>query len=224
VFGIAVILIVEGWWVFDFGRKHAGVDYRAAVQERARLESEVAQLRDQIGELRDQTARLASSRQIDQHANMVVKDTLNRLQQENQDLREELQFYRSIVSPSKGEPGLRVQYFKIDPGTQERVYRYSFTLIHVQEIKQRNRLVKGSVQLTVEGMQGGTPKVLDLVDISSTKESDLRYSMKYFKQFEGDFVLPEGFTPQAIVLKVLPTDNKKDGVQKKIDWPVTTAG
>jgi hypothetical protein len=207
------------WLVFDYGRQRAGIDYRAVAQERDQLSRQVKQSQGQVDELRTRLARLETSQRVEKHASTAVRDSLVELQQENQDLREELQFYRNIVSPSEAGSGVRVQDFAIVRGDQQGMYRYTVTLIHIQGLKKRDRVAKGRVQLIVEGTQDGVPRRLSLAQISPRKAVELRYSMRYFKKFEGEILIPDGFVPGSAVVRVVAAGAGQAVVEKKIEWP-----
>jgi hypothetical protein len=216
-----VALLVIGWGVYQWGRHSVGVDYAEAVAQRKVLRDQLAKTRSDLDELRDRSARLETARRIDEQATKGVRKSLKDLQQENLDLREELQFYRAIVSPSLVKSGIRIENFKLDQGSEARHYHYKLTLIHMQEVKHRRQLGRGTVHIAVEGTQGGAPKRLSLADIGLPKNSGIRYSFKYFKHFEGDMILPKGFVPRTVVIRAVPRDGgTAHAVEETFDWPI----
>ena len=133
------------------------------------------------------------------------------------ELKEELAFYRGIVSPKDAASGLHLQSFKIESSGRAQGYRYKVILT---QVLQNDRLARGIVKIKVDGLQGQTPKTLNLSDITANSVKDLEYRFKYFQNLEGDLLLPKGFSPLRVTISVLP--NGRDGeetIEKTYDWP-----
>lgn len=192
---------------------------RTALVERDRLRSASQQWESRLETLRGESARLQSAQRIDREAYEEVRSNLNRLQQDNLQLREELQFYRSIVAPSQRQEGVQVQHFSIEPTGSDSRFRYKLTLINLQGIKGRKELVRGEVQLYVTGKQQGQAQRLSLKDLGAGSEGPLGYSIKYFKHFEGELRLPDGFAAEGAVVEVNPRDDEQGAMQKQVPWP-----
>jgi hypothetical protein len=224
VFVVAAVMLAVGacWAAFQWGWHRGGVANGRLSADNERLSRQVATLRRQVVQLREDGTRLQSFRRIDEQATKQVRESLNQLQRENMELREQLQFYRNIVSPSKGKTGLNIQNFKLDQGPGDNQYHYKLTLIHVPESKGRRRLARGVVELTAEGKQGGVPVRLSMVQITRPKVEHITFAIKYFKQFDGSIVLPAGFTPGTVVVHVVPKGaGKTEELEQKIEWPLT---
>lgn len=95
------------------------------------------------------------SSQINQQAAMEVKRNLTALQDELLALRQEVTFYRNIVSPPDAKPGLRVQSLKLEKGSAEGLFRFKLVLT---QVKGNDQLVRGAVNLMVEGHEAGEQK------------------------------------------------------------------
>lgn len=216
----AALLAGGGWGLYRFGQLRAGVAYDRAIQTRDEYRAQLEQANERIEALRAQSARLATAQEIDRHANTAVKETLARLQEENQQLREELQFYRNIVSPSQAESGVQIQHFGLVPAGRPHQYHFTVTLIRIRGPKQRQERARGSVELVIEGTtRDGSPQVLVLDEIATSDVPSMTYAIKYFKKFEGDIALPAGFQPVAAIARLKPRGGKQDPVEKKIEWP-----
>jgi hypothetical protein len=215
---VVVALVFGGWWLFEYGRSRAGYDWHTANQTEKRLRAEIASLQNDLTNLHRENARLESSVQIDNQSTRMVRKQMAKLQQENLELREELQFYRNIVSPTAGRPGVHIQHFKIDQGPGARRYIYRLTLIHVQALKKRRVKVWGQLDLRVEGVIKGQSRLLGLAELSPKGRRRRRFGFKYFQRFEGKLVLPAGFTPKAVTVQV-KTTRGKILTEKKLKWP-----
>ena len=216
---ILIAILAGGWGLYDYGRFRAGYDKVAEVEKRTTLQERIHRLEDQVQEFREQSARLQSTKDVDLYAAKAVKDQLEQLQQENLDLREELQFYRNIVSPNKGRPGVRVHHFTLEPDVRSDQFHYNLTLIHIQDPKKPQREIYGVVHLTVEGLLNGAYTKYNLADLENGRKADIKFKFKYFSQFEGNLTLPKNYQPKSIYIEVDPKSSATNGDEKKMDWP-----
>jgi len=207
--------------VFDYGRFRAGFDQFAENKEQRQLKEKIEQLESQLADFRARTARLESAKKVDKYANDAVKKILEKAELESQEMREELQFYRTIVSPSKGRQGMHIHDFKLTQD-QDGNYNYSLTATHIQGHKKHHRQTDGKIYISVEGLQAGRVKKLDFANMSTKKRSSIRYRFKYFAHFEGRLNLPKDFKPQTIEIDIVPRQKTITGDSRKIKWPVGT--
>ena len=206
---------VGGWSLFDYGRYKAGYDSAEADIEQLQLVALVDELSGEIDHLREQKAQLERAAQIERKAYNELDTNLKVLQGEILELKEELAFYRGIVSPRDASRGLRLQRFSLEPNGL-RSYRYTVVLTQVLK---NDRLVSGRMKLFVEGLQNNEPKTLDLSELSEKSVKELSFRFKYFQNLEGDLELPKGFRPMRATAQILPGGRQQDMIEKTIDWP-----
>lgn len=211
-----VAALVLGWGLFEYGRHRAGVDFVSAKDEAARLIAENVGHGQTISALREQQAVLERSKQIEREAYKQLETTVAALQDEIAELKGELAFYRGIISPSEAKAGLRVQAFELAANGLERGYRYKLVLTQVLK---NDRVASGRAAVAIEGNQDGRITVLNLNDVVTEGKMDLTYRFKYFQTFEGNLMLPEGFSPVRVTVKVNPRDQRHQGVERVFDWP-----
>lgn len=216
---VTAVLALSGWGLYSYTRHNAVADFEKATSERDRLLDERRSLTQQlrvakadIGKLRDELAYAEQSKSIDGDACRSVRDTLAKLESESASLREQLAFYRGIVSPKEARAGVRVQDLKL-----RRVgngWRYELVLI--QAIREESRIA-GAVELSIEGVQGAKPTQLALSDLITSGEKNLVFSFKYFEEFSGEFRLPAGFKPTRVVVTLKPA-NDRPSVVDQYNW------
>jgi hypothetical protein len=82
--------------------------------------------------------------------------------------------------------------------------------------------VTGFVEVNVEGIQDGEPKVLGLGDIAAegSKGSRLDFSFRYFQNIQANLVLPEGFAPARVTVKLTPRGKSAKPIEKSFDWVI----
>lgn len=214
---LLLVLVAAGVYTsFEYGRFRAGYDREASARAIAGLNAQLAAAETENQGLREQVALLERSRDIDQQARTQVKGNLSDLQDEILELREELAFYRGIVSPEDSASGLKIQDFSLRRGPQNGLFRYKLVLI---QAIQHDRRATGTVNLVFHGVRDGEPVRLGLKDLSLEKSEALNYSFRYFQDFEGDLVLPNDFTPGRVEVAILPAGRAADAIRKTFEWP-----
>ena len=136
------------------------------------------------------------ARTVDHQAYAAVEKNLADLQAQVLKHREELTFYRGIVSPEDGIGGLRIQRFQVLPGAAEHHYR--LRLVLVQSMRQET-VVSGAVVVHIEGVRDNKPEQLELSEAGAQTRANgqLPFRFRYFQNLEQDIVLPDGFEPRA---------------------------
>lgn len=222
VAGSVMALLLAGFGLYSYVRATTVSDFERAQTERDRLLEERRALardlraaRSENASLKDQVAYLGRSQEIDGAACGTVKQSLTQLQAEASDLREQLAFYRGIVSPKEAQAGVRVYDFKVTrlKGGAS-LYRYDLVLI--QSVRNEKR-VGGSVDLVVEGLRGGKKEIVNLPDLAADTNKNLVFSFKYFQEFSGQLRLPEGFRPLRATISLQP-DGDTPKVEDEYEW------
>lgn len=214
--GLAIIaLIVGGWTLFDYGRYLAGYDRAESADQRDMLLAARGKLEHNVDDLREQKALLERAAQIEREAYSELDTTLKELQGEILELKEELAFYRGIVSPKDASSGLHLQRFKVEANGKSRHYRYKLVLTQVLK---NDRMVTGKVRLSIDGLMRNQPRTLTLKSLSEKRVTALGYRFKYFQKLEGNLSLPKGFTPFRIHVQIIPRNRKYNSIEKTINW------
>ncbi|MDX1443130.1 MAG: DUF6776 family protein [Gammaproteobacteria bacterium] len=213
VVAVSIIALILG--AFEFGRQRGGYDAMEASRLQGSLQREITTLNKLNRELRERIALLERSGEIDREAREQVQANLTAMQDEVLELREELAFYRGIVSPDDAQAGLRIQSFRLTPGPDAELFHYRLVLI--QAIK-HDRRASGEVEVTLHGVQDGQPTALPLASLVEGGGETLNYSFKYFQDFEGDIRLPAGFSPARVEINVRPNGRGGENIKQSLDW------
>ncbi len=222
--GVAVVALLLGaFGLYRYTRATTVSDFAAATSERDRLIEERRQLtrdlraaRAQAEALRDQVAYLSRSQEIDGSACKAVKQSLTQLQAESSDLREQLAFYRGIVSPQESQAGVRVYEFRVSKlKTPANSYRYD--LVFIQPVRSEKR-VGGSADLSIEGLRNGQKQTLKLSELSVDGTRNLLFSFKYFEEFSGQLRFPEGFRPLRATVALQPAGEGQPPIEDEYEW------
>ena len=211
-------LLIAGWSAFDYGRYSAQFDSAEA----RKSEDGFVEIRDalstEIETLREEKAVLKRAAQIERQAYNELDTTLKALQSEILELKEELAFYRGIVSPRDASRGLRLQKFTFVENGHSRSFRYKIVL---SQVLKNDRVAYGKMQLAFDGLINGQSKVLTLREVTEKRVKELNYKFKYFQNIAGNVEIPEGFIASRIILRIFPRGKKQDMIEKTFDWPKT---
>jgi len=214
--GVAALVLLIVYLVFEFGRISAGYDVIDAANEREALEAHIALLDDEISELKQEVAVQETHRDIDREAYKEVEGSLLSLQAKIQEQQDAIAFYRGIVSPADGKPGLRVQDLKLTRGGEER--EFNLRLVLVQAMK-HDRKVSGNVAVSVEGNEDGEAKTYALTELlPADAETAWPFSFRYFQDFDRQLVLPDGFTPERIHVEVRSRTRSISSIEESFAW------
>ncbi|HFE39298.1 MAG TPA: hypothetical protein ENK06_12940 [Gammaproteobacteria bacterium] len=208
-----LILVFVGLGAYYLGQFRAGYNLFETMEAEAEWHASMKSLEQSRQDLKDKLAIAARSRQVEDEAHQRVKSDLKALQREIVELQEEVDFYRGIVAPRESSEGIRIDQFDLKASNFGRLYHFSLVLT---QVKKNQRYIRGVAELFVEGEQNGQPKKLELKRISADKLKDLKFKFRYFQKLEGDIVLPEGFNPRQVVVKVSP--RKKKQIRRFFEW------
>lgn len=217
--------IVALYLMYEWGRFEGGYSKFAELQHRREFAAKIETLQQENERLRAEVAAAELARSVDHKAYADVEKNLADLQAQVLKHREELTFYRGIVSPEDGIGGLRIQRFQVMPGAAERQYR--LRLVLVQSMRQE-AVVSGAAVVQIEGVRDNKPEQLTLPQVSekagvnTRADGQLPFQFRYFQNLEQDIVLPEGFEPRAVNIEVRSA--RLAPVRESYPWRVQAEG
>ncbi|MEO0971608.1 MAG: DUF6776 family protein [Pseudomonadota bacterium] len=215
--GAAIALAAVGI-AFESGRRFGQGEWQSGAQQLEVLVRESNQLGADNQRLRRELATLSTSRGVEQQAQQEVRSMLMELERKVQSQREELDFYRTIVSPKDGVAGLRIQDFRVRPSAQGSLYHLQLVLVQAAK---HDKPVAGIVEFRIEGVTEGRPTVFTAQELAAATEgAELAFSFRYFKDLEQDVVLPPDFVPDRVVVEVSPEDDPDRAIRQSFDWSV----
>lgn len=201
--GGAIILSVGA--IYNYGLSTAGFERRYANREQERLQEEVQRQAGENQQLREALARAERSVQMNETAFQELDRSLKASSQEIVKLREELNFYRNIISPTDKKSGLRIQNLSIEPAGANQ-YRYKLVLIQALKHEQT---IRGSANFEISGSQGGEETLFQV--------PTAKVNFKYFQDIEGRFELPKNFKPRRVKVNIAPAGAQ--AIEETYAWP-----
>lgn len=175
--------------------------------------------RAELAKLEVQVAQHQRGEQVAERAAQELQTSLGARQDEIAALRNDLGFYQRLMEGGSQQTGVTVHSFEAQRTDDARAWQFALTLS--QNLK-RNRLAVGKIEVSVGGTQAGDAKRLTLSELGVDANS-LPFSFKYFQQINGLLMLPEGYMPASVKVRVLPDGG--GAVEREFVWKdVTTKG
>lgn len=209
----AVIAVVGGAAIYNYGLSSAGFESLIADRAQEGLQSSISTLQEENTQLKESLARAERTLQMDQAAYGELNQSLKQSAAEIVKLREDLNFYRNIISPANKKEGLRIQSLNIDKAAEKNKYNYKLVLI--QALK-HDHLIRGSAKLEISGLQAGKSKKLKFPGKNDKK---IGVNFRYFQEFKGELQIPGNFEPKDIKIKVVTRGRNASTVERSYSWP-----
>ena len=170
-------------------------------------------------DLRQQVANLERASQVAGIAAKELKRNLAERDEEISGLRTDLAFYSRLVGGTGQRDGLKVQGARATP-VKDSPNAWNLVVTLTQNAR-RGDMLKGSLALAVEGIQGTKVTTLEGPALGQAATSQgLPFSFKYFQQLQGSFTLPPGFKPTR--LRIVASVEGDEPVTSTIPWADAT--
>lgn len=204
-------ILLTGWLVHRWSVPLLG----ESMDELDRLNRENLALQVKLEKALQQGAVLARTRQVNETALSELQSSLGEREEEVAALRADVAFYERLVGGSAKRQGLAVHSAIFEPGSAGDL-RYEITL--TQNLK-KSGLTEGELSFSIEGVAGGALRVLSWADLNPQRNGAMRpFSFRYFQQITGSVILPVGFEPQRVRVRL-----RREGadVDQTIPWEDT---
>ena len=206
--GLGVFLLALGfgvwgvWAVFFSGGDPSGQSAAALTARSEKLSQEVSTLR--------------RSDQISRDANRDLERTLAERDEEIAGLRADIAFYESFVGATGQRRGLSVHDLDIQLQGGD---AWHFVATLTQNLN-RGAVNTGRVTLSIEGTRNDRLEKLSWSGLRKQGNAPgVPYSFKYFQQVEGEVMLPKGFKPLRVGVRLVPAGGA--AVEQSFPWPQT---
>ena len=194
IVAVVVLLLALGFGLWGAWQAIAG---RNADQP---TPAELQAQQKKIDTLEQRNATLSRSDQISRDANSDLQSALAERDEEIAGLRADVAFYERFVGATAQRRGLAVPELQLQPQTDQ---AWHFTATLTQNLN-RGAVNAGQLKVSVEGTRDGKLQKLGWDDLRQANAPGVPYSFKYFQQVEGDLVLPPGFKPARVIVRLVP--------------------
>ncbi len=211
-------LVASNWGSYFFGLTSGQSQQAVAIAERDQFRGQLVEKVEIIDGLRQEVANLKLGAQVDRKASEDVRAEVIDLKAQIAALKEDISFYRGLMSPTDNKSGLTIGSLNVISTGVARHYEYKLV---VQQLATNHKMLNGYLTFNIFGRQGEQLLTLPLKDVSDKVSYDrIKLRFKYFQTIEGRLVLPEGFEPERIELVAKSNGDKGVAVEKKFGWLV----
>lgn len=223
VAGITGMLVVGAVLIFSVTRKLTASDYKETKSELEQIRDEERGLRNDLRAERKNSEQLKQdlvyaqqSADIEKQACSDVRSSLEKLQNQSADLREQVAFYRGIVSPDEAQTGFRVMEMHATPMDKPRQWNLDLVLV---QSSRKDKKVDGQIKGELAGLDAkGKVQTLNLEQVLLSDDKTVAFSFKYFEELSIQVGLPEGFRPLRVNVSLMPQDKSLTQVDEAFEW------
>jgi hypothetical protein len=202
--------------LFYLGRVYQAHELSRMKLERETFVSQISELEARNRKLLQKNAHLGGSSKIERGAYELANQNLIKLQQELLTQKEELVFYRGIVSPNDAALSVNLQSFEMRKKNNQSQYSYKMILTKSGKSTQK---LRGAASVLIRGESGGSVSELKMTEVAlENSKIDTKFAFRYFQVFEGDIALPDGFEPFEVEIGIKPTTKKVKSFSETISW------
>jgi len=156
------------------------------------------------------------SSQVDNQSNQELVNSVKTMQQQQNELQEELKFYRKIMAPELDKEGLAIDSVKISKTETSTDFHFKITLI--QSGKQA-QFLKGDLVPVVTGLLNGKNTKYDFRELGTFKAKHFQFQFKYFQNIQGFITIPSGFKVNKVsIVAKTKGRGKKQKAETQIIW------
>ena len=180
------------------------------------LHQDVSGLRQQNELLQLKLVQSERQLQVEKAAQENLGEDLASLQDESMRLKEDVAFYRNILTERGGAPEVKIHTFKVNKGARANEYDYHILLMQAGS---HDRIVQGDIRLTLNNASGSVPIAVPLGVENGGKPPAV--SFKYYQQLDGKFVLPSAESDSFLELVFVEKGLNRPKISQRVSLPGT---
>ncbi len=173
----------------------------------------VHRVRDENDALQEQLARAQVNIDIQEGMIHSLRSANEALQKRLGVVQRDLAFYQRLAMPQDG-PGIQVQSFTVAQTAQEGLFQYRLILLSNHPNDDPHR---GTLHLVLSGLgKSGQRLSMNLENLEPRHRKPVRFSFVSMADMTGQWLLPPGFQPETISVKV--TEQGKKTIERRFRW------
>lgn len=219
--GVFMVLALSGYLLLK--PLFNGAPSPLSQAEYKELSRELETLSSENLTLKNQLALANRSKEIDRQASHELVSALAEREDELAELKEELNFYISMVSSEGGDGFSAIKVRDFDMVEADRKGRFIFKLV-LSRTERGGKPTKGKVELRIQGKRGKEEVVLSWGDVAAEGDRKPEFGFLNFQRLEGTLQFPADFVPENVLVKILPTKGKGETIQQSFSWNAVLRG
>lgn len=219
VFSILLVLLALGGWgylAFDLANGNLRFDLAESPAldeaEIAALASARAKLKEETEALEQRLQSLTEDHQDEAQAVRDAQETIRQLQAENTSLRSQVAFLTQLFGGDDGP--IEISDLELSSASDNAV-RYWFK---VSRTSPAGDMLTGQALLQVRGRYHGEEHYFDLAELTPDAREGHKLGFRQFQEIDGTLTLPDGFTPDELLVIIVPDDKETGGARRHFKW------
>jgi len=204
---VVALLVLLGYLIGYW--QYSGVDYDTLMRNLNGL------LRDNQT-LEAKTVYRERQLQVERAAQRTLAEEIAALQDESMRLKEELAFYRGILSENATSGELKLHSFKINKGKSQNQYEYHVLLI---QSGRHDKWAQGRLMLNLKGMKDGEVITLPLRN-GQDLIGPVKINFKYYQRVDGQFTLTDALEDVSVELTLIESGARQPKITQQLDLPI----
>ena len=206
--------------IYELGRYDAGYDRQRVAQQRTELEVRIEKLEKTNREMRTQLAELDTFRVGRAREQAELAHTIGELEAQVVLQSQQLAFYKGVVQQGATAIGLKIEQLKIT-AIEGKPGMFNVHLSLVRSGRAEGDAA-GTLIMTLDGSADGAAKSLDLGALTGGRQRDLRYTFRYFQDFDQELKVPATFKPEQLSVEVHSQKKDVPPLSQTFLWTVDT--
>jgi hypothetical protein len=202
LFLLGATAAAAGVAIYEFGRNIGGPGRRELMTEVERLGTALREVTAERDRNAAQIVVLEGEARVQKAAQDQLVQQVGALETEQTRLKGDLSFFESLLPTSRGEKGVVVRSFRLEPTGEPGQYHYRLL---VQQAGKPDHDFAGAVQLRVAFNQNGRGFTLQVPapDAGAEVLAALQLSFRHYQRIEGNLTLPAGSSPRSVLVSIL---------------------
>lgn len=203
---IAVVLVFLGYLL---------AYWQAAGGEFGKLNKSLGSLLEENRALQSRLVHGERQLQVERAAQDNLSKELAKLQDEDMRLKEDVAFYKSILTDNVGAAQVKLHSFKLTKGQQPGQYEYHILMV---QSGRHDRTIQGNIKLMLSGIQSGKQVSLP-VSLDQATAQAMKVNFKYYQRIDGSFMVPNGMLAQAVEASFIEIGGNQPKISVRTDLP-----
>lgn len=158
--------------------------------------------------------RLQRQLQVERAAQATLTKEIDSLQDESMRLKEDVAFYKNILSDSSTTGELKFYSFRLSKGARPNEYDYHILLA---QSGRNSKPVQGQLQFTLNSTQGEGVALHPLTNGATSPA--IKVNFKYYQRLDGSFIVPNAVAGASVEASFIENGAGQARIRQKTDLP-----
>ncbi len=194
---------------------HLGEQHRDLTESFDRQTAQMQSLNEELISLAQAATNAELASEVDRGSVEQMRIQMMQAREQIDFLSEQVRLYQSLMDPDPEKSGVYLERVDIEPAETDGAYLYN---IIVAQRSSNHRKVSGTMSLQlISDADAGAARAVSLGELSQGGDF-LALGFKFFQQFNGDLVLPEGFSPSKVRVIVRLDGSNSPSLDETYAW------